>query len=106
MRRISEVICELIRADFEMCDKEHFKMDEFAKEKPDFKRITQADFLTRKNNEVRHDSWNEINENLSTTIRENSYDWENMKTNDWKDLKIYGWDYLRRPVVCLENNDG
>jgi len=96
MRRISEVICELIRADFEMCEKEHFKMDEFTLDKPDFKKITQADFLTRKNNEVRHDSWNELNESLATIIREKKYDWEGLEFHDWCDLTRFSWDNLSR----------
>ena len=96
MKRISETICELIRADFEMCEKEHLKMDELLLDVPDFKKITQADFLTRKNNEVRHDSWNELNESLATIIQEKKYDWERMESRDWWDLTRFSWDNLNR----------
>lgn len=96
MRRISEIICESIRACCEMCEKEHDKMDEFVKDSPDFKKITQADFLTRKNNEVRHDTWNELNEVLIKIIKEKKYDWESLETCDWDNLKKCDWDSLKR----------
>jgi hypothetical protein len=99
MRRVSEIVCELIRACFEMCKEEHFKMDEFSLENPDFKRITQADFLTRKNNEIRHDSWNELNETLISIIREKKYDWEKIEEHDWAELKKYGWDEIKTRVL-------
>ncbi len=87
MRRISEIICESIRACCEMCKKEHGKMDEFILDNPDYKKITELDFLTRKNNEVRHETWNELNETLLKIIREKKYDWESLKKTDWCDLK-------------------
>jgi len=95
MRRISEIICELIGSCFEMCKEEHLKMDEFSLEKPDFKRIMQADYLTRKNNEIRHDSWNELNETLNSIIREKKYYWEEMTVRDWNELKKYNWNNIK-----------
>lgn len=92
MRRISEIICESIRACFEMCDKEHFKMDEIIKDNPDFRKITQADYLTRKNNEIRHDTWNELNITLIKVIEEKKYDWKNLGTCNWDDLKKGNWE--------------
>lgn len=96
MRRISEIVCESVRACFEMCHMEHFKMDEFIKDSPDFKKITQADYLTRKNNEIRHDTWNDLNDTLTKIIKEQKYDWENLETFDWYDLKKGDWESLNR----------
>jgi hypothetical protein len=89
MRRISERICESIRACCEMCKKEHDKMDEFILEAPDFKKITELDFLTRKNNEVRHETWNELNDTISEIIKNKKYDWENLEEKDWDELRSW-----------------
>jgi hypothetical protein len=92
MRRISEIICESIRACYEMCKKEHDKMDEFILDNPDFKKITELDFLTRKNNETRHETWNELNETLFKIIKEKKYDWESLEKKDWDNLR--SWENL------------
>lgn len=76
MRRISEIICESIRACHEMCKNEHAKMGEFVLDNPDYLKIAKLDYLTRKNNEIRHDTWNELNDALSKIIEEKKYDWE------------------------------
>lgn len=94
MRRISEIICESVRACFEMCEKEHYKWEEYVKDKPNLRKIAQADFLTGKNNEVRHDTWNDLNEALITIIKEKKYNWEEMETCDWDDLKKCDWNSL------------
>jgi hypothetical protein len=78
MKRISEIICESIRACHEMCKYEHAKMIEYALDKPDFEKIARLDFLTRKSNEIRHETWNELNETLSQIIKEKKYDWEDL----------------------------
>ncbi len=96
MRRISEIVCESIRACFEMCEKEHFKWDEYVKDEPDLKKIAQADFLTAKNNQIRHDTWNDLNDTLNTIIKEKKYDWENLETCDWNDLRKGDWESLNR----------
>jgi len=92
MRRISEIICESIRACYEMSKKEHDKMDEFITDNPNFKKITELDFLTRKNNEIRHETWNELNETLLKIIKEKKYDWESLEKKDWENLK--SWENL------------
>lgn len=103
MRRISEIICESIRACCEMGKNEHFKSDEYILDNPDFKKITQADFLTRKNNEVRHETWDELNDVLIKIIGEKKYDWESLETCDWDNLKKFNnWESLNwRLCGCL-----
>jgi len=75
MKRISETICESIRACCEMNRSEHYKSDEYEKENPDFSGIAKADFDTRNSNEIRHETWNELNMSLGTIIKEKKYEW-------------------------------
>ncbi len=95
MRRISEIICESIRACCEMMEKEHFKMDEFVLDNPDYKKITQADYLTRKNNEIRHETWDDLNGTLIKIISDKKYDWKSLETHDWDELKKFNWETLK-----------
>ena len=55
---------------------EHYKSDEYEKDSPDVKGITRADAATRNNNEIRHETWNEINSNMLKIIQEKKYEWE------------------------------
>jgi len=95
MRRISEVICESIRACCGMGKNEHDKTDEYLLDNPDFKKITRCDYLTRKNNEIRHETWNELNDILIKIIKEKKYDWESLETCDWDGMKKFDWDNFK-----------
>ena len=89
MRRVSEIICESIKACCMMGLSERDKMSH-----PDSQRFKTLDFITRKNNEIRHETWGELEKVIVEIISEKKYDWKDLKSKDWDGLRGFYGDLM------------
>ena len=77
MRKISKIFCDLISCHWEIHCVEHVKMDEFDKGfTMDRKIVAECDKRMRIRSEERKALFNEMNEVLSTIIKEKKYEFE------------------------------
>jgi len=77
MRKISEIICDLIDCHWEIHCVEHVKMDEFDKGfTMDHHVVAHCDKRMRIRSEERKALFNELNEFLAIIIKEKKYDFK------------------------------
>jgi len=75
MRKISEIFCDLIFANWEIHCVEHVKMGEFDKgETMDKHLVAEMDKIMRKQSEKRKAMFNELNDVFEKIIKEKEYD--------------------------------
>lgn len=79
MRRISEIFCDLVMANWAIHSCEHVKMREFAVgDSMDRHVATEMDTKTRVESEKRKALFNEMNDAMAEVIGAKKYDWKGL----------------------------